>query len=299
MRQNAFTAGIVGMGLALALAAPGLAAKTAKSEQAPHRSIPQIMREYGFKHKTANWTSVSTQKEENGKTSTSEAKVWISGDKYRMETKDKQNGKTMIMIDDGKQMIMVNSAEKKAFVWGPDAEAMFGSILNSDLVAESARQRKTAKKVGSEVLEGKPCAIYAYKSTLTVMNNTVSSDVKEWLWTAEQFPIKTVVNTPKYQMKIMFMTQDVPASETTNVVKDLVLDKPVDESLFSVPAGIKIETLDMPEGRPGMGGGEAGASASKRKPASAPADEGDDSEDGDGQQEQPPVDVNKLIKSFF
>jgi len=287
--------------LLLALGASGLAAKSAPAEKAPHRSIPQIMREYGFKHKTASWTSVSTTKEEGGKTTTSEGKMWISGNKYRMESRDKQNNKTMVMIDDGQVMYMYDPAEKKAFVWGPGVEAMFGSMLNSDLVAESARQRKTARKVGSEVVDGKACDIYAYQSKITVMKNPVTSDVKEWLWKAEQFPIKTVVNTPKHKMKIMIMSMDVPASETTNEIKNLVLDKPVDESLFSLPAGTQVETMDMPEGRPGGDGDEERprTSAPKGKASAAPEDEEEEaSESGDSDQ-QPPVDVNKLIKGLF
>ena len=56
-------------------------------------------------------------------------------------------------------------------------------------------------------------------------------------------------------MKIVFMTTEVPASETVHVVKDLTLDKPVDDSLFVLPAGTKVETLEMPAGTAGESAG--------------------------------------------
>jgi outer membrane lipoprotein-sorting protein len=303
MPRKSAIIGLSALSLLLALGTSDLAAKNAgKAAKGEHQSIPQMMRAYGFKHKTANWISVSSTKDDAGKTTTSESKMWISGDKYRMETKDQQNGKRMVMIDDGQGMIMYQPDEKKAFRWGSAAESMFGSIMNSDVVAESARQRKTAKKVGGETVEGKPCDIYTYHSKLTVMGSVVQSEVKEWLWSAEKFTIKTVVNTPKHQMKIMFMTTDVPASETTTVIKDLVLDKPVDDSLFTVPADVKIEEMQAPPTMGGQGRGESpqASGGSEETPAQGGESEESGSSQGDsGNKQQPPVDVNKMLKSFF
>jgi hypothetical protein len=257
------------------------------------------LQENGFKHKTAAWTSVSTATDENNKTTTSEGKVWLSGNKYRMEAKD-QKGKLNVFIQDGTDTFMVVPGEKKALRWGPGADKMFSGILSGDVVAESAKQRKQAKKIGSETLDGKLCAIYAYTSTVTVMENTVSSDVKEWNWTSEVFPIKSVVKTPKHKMKISFMTMDVPASETVTLIKDLVLDKPIDESLFQVPAGYKIETLDMPDSGQGnapAAGGEESQPAKSGKASSA--SEGGSSDDQGEAKEKPAVDVNKLLKGLY
>ena len=154
-----------------------------------------MMRENGFKHETASWTTVGTQTDENGKITTTEAKVWLSGDKYRMETKERKSGKLMVFLDDGKDVYMVKPDEKKAYLWDPAAEKMFGQIMSSDMVSEAIRQRKTAKKIGSETVEGKPCDIYAYKSTVTFMDNAVTSDVKEWCWAKENFSIKNLIKT--------------------------------------------------------------------------------------------------------
>lgn len=192
---------------------------------------------------------------------------------------------------------MYTPAERKAIKWGKALESMYAGMLSSDLVAESARQRKTAKKIGSETLEGKPCDIYIYKQTVTFMQNQVTSDVKEWFWAAEKFPLKTVVNTPKYQMKMMFITTDVPASETTSVIKDLKFDQTLDAGLFTLPAGTKVETMEMPAAMGGGEGAEEGnAGPGKTGKAKAAASEGSDEDEGS---QQPPVDVNKLIKGLF
>jgi outer membrane lipoprotein-sorting protein len=241
------TAVIVLLGGLLGMGSLGAAAETAKKET---KHISKLMRENGFKHATASWTVLTTQTDENNKVTKSESKMWLSGDKYRMEAQD-QKGKQMIYLDDGKEVYLCNPAEKKAFRWGPSVESMFGSIMSGDLVAESARQRKTAKKLGSETVEGKPCDIFAYRSTVTVMSNPVTSDVKEWCWSQEKFPIKSQIKTPKHTMKIVFMTTEVPASESVNLVKDLELDKSLDESLFTLPADLKVETLELPGGAAG------------------------------------------------
>jgi|GEM_PF-5408829 len=268
----------------------GLALAAAAKEQS-RKSIVLLMRENGCNHKSASWTSESVTVDENKKTTNSSGKVWLSGDKYRMETKDQQ-GKKMIMLDDGKDLYMISVDEKKAYT-GEALDSMFGGVLASDMVSESVRQRKTAKKLGSETVEGKPCSIYQYKMKVKMMGNVTESDVKEWVWTAEGFPIKSVVKTPKHKMKIAFMSMDVPASETTSLVKDLELDKAVDDAMFQVPSGYKVERMDA---MPGAMGGEAEGGAKPSKSGKSGGSEGSDEE---GSANQPPVDVNKMLKGLF
>ncbi len=287
---------VMTLALCLGLGVVAQAAKEAKP--ATLKRIPQLMRENGFKHQTASWTTSTTQTSEDGKSTNSEAKVWLSGDKYRMETKD-EKGKTVVMLDDGKDVYMINLDEKKAYKWNEAAQKMFGQIMSSDMVAESVRQRKTAKKLGKETVEGKPCDIYAYKSTVTMMNNTVTSDVKEWLWTKENFPIKHQIKTPKHKMKIVFMTTEMPASETVSVIKDLVMDKSIDDALFAVPAGMTVEELQVPEGM--MGGAQSGAApAGESKPAEGKSSKGSKAEPtAETTQDGPPEAVKNMLKGLF
>jgi len=115
----------------------GLALAAAAKEQS-RKSIVQLMRENGFNHKSASWTSESVTVDENKKTTNSSGKVWLSGDKYRMETKDQQ-GKKMIMLDDGKDLYMISVDEKKAYT-GAALDSMFGGVLASEGVGLDRRR---------------------------------------------------------------------------------------------------------------------------------------------------------------
>jgi outer membrane lipoprotein-sorting protein len=267
----------------------GTFAWAAQKDAKKVQHIPQLMREGGFKHNTAAWTTVSTVTDDKGKVKKTEAKMWLSGDKYRMESKN-EKGKTMVLLDNGQDVYMLNLDEKKAYKWGASVEKMFGNVLNSDMVAESARQRKTAKKLGSESVEGKPCDIYAYKNTVTFMDNAVTSDVKEWIWAKENFPLKNKVNTPAHTVKIVFMTTEVPASETESVVKDLTLDQPVDEALFTLPAGVKVETMEMPASQNHGGTQDAKPAEEKGSPTGEPGAE---------KQDGPPPAVKNMLKGLM
>jgi outer membrane lipoprotein-sorting protein len=280
------------VGMLLIISNSSFAAKAKKVTPGNYKGIAKLMRENGFKAKTASWTSNIAQTTEGSKTETSETKAWISGNKYRMESKDKQKQQIQVILDDGNNFYMYNPAEKKAFKMGDVKNTMFASILNSDVVAESARQRKQAKKVGTETIDGKACDILEYRSTLNVLNSTVNSDVKEWLWVKEQFPLKSIVKTPKHQMKIAFMSTDVPASETITDVKNLVINVPMDETLFSLPEGTKIETMEMPNNA--MSGKAAGEQSQGGN--SQPDTTGNAQEE---EQSGPPPVVKDILKGLF
>jgi hypothetical protein len=272
---------IVVLGAALLLAVPQMGWTATKAK----KSVVQMMKEAGFKHKTAQWTMFSTTTSKDGKTHKSESKMWISGEKYRMQAKDQKSGETMVYIDDTKVKYMYMPDDKKAVKITPKVESMYSGYLDSDMVAQSARQRKTAKKVGSGKVDGKKCGIYTYKNTVTVMGNEVKSDVKEWVWKKENLPLKSIVKTKAYKMNMGYMSMDMPESETTTLIKDVVLDKPIKDSLFKIPAGTKIETIE----------GAYGAGA---KPKSRPAKKGK-SKPATPKDGEIPDEVKEMMKGFF
>ncbi len=264
---------LLGLGLLSGVGQTGWAAKS------DSKSLVQNMRESGFSFKTASWTALSTQKDSRGKVTKSEVKIQISGDQYRLETKNPENGEKMVFIDTGKVKYMYMPDDKKALKLTPRMQEMYSGILSSDLVAESARQRKKAKKVGKGKVDGKPCTIYTYKSTLKMMGGTITSDVKEWVWNKKNFPLKSMVKTPKQKMNTGFSTVELPASETETVIKDLVLDKKIPASRFKLPAGTKIEEpeeMDMPRG--------------SGRPKMPPLPTGEDA---------PPPEVQDMLKNLF
>lgn len=262
----------------LSIGSAGYAGKSSKS-------IPEVLRQHGFKHQTASWTTVSTSKDSKGKVTKTTGKMWLKGNKYRLETKDKKQNKTTVFIDDGKERIVYMPEDKKAIKWSKEMESMYGGLMNSDVVAESARQRANAKKAGTGKVDGKKCTIYTYKSTLTYMNSKVTSDVKEWVWKKESIPLKSIVKTPKHKMQMGFMAVDVPASESTTEIKDIVLDKKIKDSLFTVPTGTKIETMSSAmQSRPKMK-----KSSGKKSTPKAPKK---------GEQEIP-AEVQDMLKGLF
>ncbi len=249
--------------------------------QAKSKSIVQHMRDSGFKHKTASWTAKSTQKDEKGKVSKTESKIWISGDKYRMESKEQQSGKKTVFIDDGKVKYIYTPGEKKAMKLGTGMESMFGQMLSSDIFAESARNRKNAKPAGKGKVDGKKCTIFTYKSEITIMSNKISNDVKEWVWIKEDFPLKSIVKTPKQKMSMGMVTTEIPASETTTVIKKLAFNKTIAGNMFKLPKGTKIEEGNVPAGR-----GPSTKSLHEKKPPKK-------------SREEMPAEVMDMMKNLF
>ncbi|MCD4813704.1 hypothetical protein K8S19_08445 [bacterium] len=255
--------------------------------QAKTKSIGQIMRDAGFKHKNASWTAVSTHKDEKGKTDTTLSKIWFSGDKYRLEAVNAQDGKDVIFIDDGKMKYIYMPDEKKAIKITPDMESSYGQMMSADIIAESARQRKKAKKTGTGKVDGKKCTIYEYKTSLTVMNSTIKGDVKEWVWKKENFPLKSIMKTPRQKMDMGFMTTEMPAAETTTIIKDLKFGKKIKASMFVLPKGTKVETMKAPP---------AGGSKTKRPPVTKQKSTKQKQEEIP---EEIPAVVKDLMKNFF
>lgn len=240
--QNRFV-GLTLLLVSLGFTTTGVQAEPVKPKES-HCSIPRLLRDQGFKHKTATWSMTMTETDENQKTRTWASKVWLSGNQYCLESVDQQDQKAMRVIDDGQHLYLYRPAEKKAFQVGPEIEALMGDIFRGDLVAQAVRQRKQIKPMGSETLDGRPCDIYEYPQTLTMMNNEIKSQVKEWVWTEEQLPLQSVVKTPKHNLQIVFVNTEVPATETQSRIKDVVFDQPVDTSFFKLPAGTKVEAME-------------------------------------------------------
>lgn len=254
--------------------------EAAKSQTISEKTMAQAMREQGFDYQHAQWTAQMTQTEESGKVTKTSSKIWIAGNKMRMETTDKKTGELAVMISDGKDEYMYSPKEKTATKMGAMMRGMMTGMLDSKAFKEAAERRKNAKKAGTETVSGKPCTIYAYQQTF----GGLTSDVKEWVWTGKNFPMKTVVKTPQQKMTIMGMTSTVPASTTETLVTDLVVNKPAAASLFQLPAGTKVQDMDKM-----MGGGD-----------DEEEDEEEDEDEGDeeGQQEIP-AEVQKLMKGLF
>ncbi|MEW6515562.1 MAG: hypothetical protein AB1439_01475 [candidate division FCPU426 bacterium] len=273
---------------AVLLAGSGTASLAAKGKAAGvGNSLAKTMRDMGFDYQHAQWTSQMTQTEEGGKVTKTSSQIWISGDKMRMETKDRRTGEQMIIIGDGKDEYIYNPKEKTATKMGAMMRGMFTGMMDSEAFQQAAERRKNAKKSGTETVSGKPCTIYAYQQTF----GGLTSDVKEWVWTGKNFPMKTIVSTPKQAMTMMGMKTTVPASTTESVVTDLVLNKAVPASMFELPKGAKVQDMDKM-----MQGGQGGEDEEEDEGEDEGGDEGGD--DGQGKDQIPP-EVQKMMKGLF
>jgi outer membrane lipoprotein-sorting protein len=95
----------------------------------------------------------------------------------------------------------------------------------SDLVQRAFDWKKTGRKIGSETLHGRPCDVYEINETTD--GQTLKGKV--WLWTANGFPLRTVMQTGS------------TTAEMT--VTDVQLDVPLPDSLFQPPANIMFQDL--------------------------------------------------------
>ncbi|MBN1594346.1 hypothetical protein JW933_00320 [candidate division FCPU426 bacterium] len=209
------------------------------AQPAAANSMPERLREAGFQCQSAQWTT-HTVRREGKNTVEFQSQVWLSRDKYCMEAKDPKQGKTMVYLDTGKEKYLCTPDEKKAVRLTPVLQSMYAGFLNSDMIAQHALQRKQAKVIGQENLDNKPCEIVTYQSVLDTGEETVAVQVKEWIWREKNIPLKSVIKIPPSTMRIGSATVDVPASETMTTIADLVLDQPIPDSRFMLPAGTQL-----------------------------------------------------------
>ena len=202
-------------------------------------NMADAMKDAGFKFETAHWISDTTMDDGSGKIKKSTNKYWISGRQSRIEMMDKDSGETQIIIDDGKQQFFYNPKQKAAMVMNSMVKSMYSGLMSSESFKQAAENRKNAKTVGSETINGKPCTIKEYQNTIS----NIVSQVREWVWDGKEFPMKSVVTIPGQTMNMMGQSIKMPGSKTESVVTEVTLDQPVDPSLFKLPAGVTLQTM--------------------------------------------------------
>ena len=241
---------------------------------AGEKGLAEVMRKAGFKAKTAHWNATMTQTSE-GKTTTSDSKFWISGDKVRIEMQNPETGEAMILIDDGSGLYMVNPKEKLAMKLKGMARENYLRPFESSFGAGVAEQRRNARKIGAEKVLGKSCTVYAYSSKV---GGEVKSKVKEWVWNGKEIPLKTMTDTPAQTVTMMGHSTTIPASKSESLVTAITLNKPIADALFTLPKGVKVQNM-------GMG----------RAPAPPAAEDAGD----EGPPKNMPPEVQEMMKNFF
>jgi hypothetical protein len=183
-----------------------------------------------------------------------EAKIWVKGQKARVETNSPFTGQ-VLMLTDGTTVRYLYPQQKRGTVTtlnpGPHGprnpwELVIGSV--SELT-------HGAKKQGEEKLGGYSCDVYE----LTRRSPSQSQIVKSWITrtTQPRLPLKVEISA---HVKRPNMT--VNQTQTTRIT-GLKIGMPLPNSLFAVPPGYKIVQSNGP-GLPGLRGAPGPSPAGPR-----------------------------------
>jgi outer membrane lipoprotein-sorting protein len=198
----------------------------------------------GIPYKSASWKA-KTAIESDKDNVNFEQTVYVKNKKMRMEgqflnraTNEKENQVTII---DGNTMYSVNPDKKQGMKYSLDSKAIPG-----DTASAASKCRNSAKKTGSEKVNGVKCDKYEYTCKL----GDGSMKVVEFR-NDKGFAIKTVT--------------DAGGSVTTTIVSDLKLNPSIPDSKFVPDKGIKF--MDMENMMGGMKDAlkKAGSAAKKKK----------------------------------
>jgi outer membrane lipoprotein-sorting protein len=214
MRDRRSCYAIVGLA-ALAGAAYGLAA-------APLRS--------------AQFDVVSMMQGQGGQVTVT-SKVWVKGNKARIELKHPLMGE-LDVIADGKYLYQISPSQKQA-TKTDQAKATGGRDAWQMFVANVEQLRQGARKVGSETLEGYPCDIYARRQS----GQGETASLRAWITRSLQPPLPL-----KVVRQVTIQRPNATLSQTQTVrIRRLRLNPAVPDSLFTLPKGVRVV-----EGQPMM-----------------------------------------------
>jgi outer membrane lipoprotein-sorting protein len=137
-------------------------------------------------------------------------KIWLKGDKIRVETTGRPGPDVVILAD---------MEKKTGYEYLPD-QNMAVKIDFSKVPSPMTRDVETIKKynpeiTGNEVIDGKDCTVIKYTKE--------KAEVKAWLWNDNGFPLKFEVETP--QGLALFEIKNVEFGD-------------IPDSIFEVPEGV-------------------------------------------------------------
>jgi hypothetical protein len=164
--------------------------------------------------------------------------VWAKGKRMRVERFRKVFDGTLrlsaILISDGEAEYTYRPGDSKV--------VRIPKGYRAEDLARKWVTQKSEESIGFEVLDGKPCQVFRVINEVDLKGLlTVRVEVKEWRW-------------KEYVLKSITKTDGDPGADTRIiVVKDLRLDASFADTLFELPAGLRIEEMPLPvldESRP-------------------------------------------------
>lgn len=175
------------------------------------------------------------------------SKVWVKGDKVRVEMKHPFMGQ-MNLIADGKHIYQIDPVQKQA-TRTDQMRATGGREPWQMFVANVEQLREKARRIGSETIDGHVCDIYTRREG----ERGHSASVKAWITRTLKPPMPL-----KVVRQVTLERPNASLSQTVTVrLRNLKLNPSLPDSLFKLPAGMKIVEGDpmLPNGAglPGTG----------------------------------------------
>ncbi len=162
------------------------------------------------------------------------SKVWIKGDKKRVETFRTLGAWSGTSLQPA---IIVFSDRDYVYAYYPDRKRIFRlpRAFSLEVLAEKWTKKKSEVKIGTEVIDEKTCDVYRLVNDVNVGGlATVPMEVKESRW--QGLVLKEISRT------IGSSTADI----LTTQLKDVQLDVAIPDEKFTLPPGVPIEDAKIP-----------------------------------------------------
>jgi hypothetical protein len=184
---------------------------------------------------SASWVMEQQRIDPNGLVKESSmSKVWIKGDKKRVETFRTLGSWSGTSLQ---PMIVALADKEYEYAYYPSQQRMLRIPRNVGMEALCDRmvKKKSEARVGSEVVDGKTCDVYRVINVVNVAGLAkVAMEVKESRW--KGLVLKEVSRPAKSSAGDTLITR----------LKDVQLDVSIPDEKFVLPTGVKIQDVQVP-----------------------------------------------------
>lgn len=184
---------------------------------------------------SATWVMEQQRIDPNGMVKeNSISRVWVKGVQKRVET-----FRTLgAWSGTAQQPVTILIADKDyEYAYNPSLGRIlkFPRNLSLDALSNKMVKKRSERKVGSEIVDGKTCETYRLVNDVNVAGlATVKMEVKESRW--QGMVLKSVSKTMGSKTADTLVTQ----------LKDVYLDVEIPDEKFVLPAGVQIQEVKIP-----------------------------------------------------
>ncbi len=199
--------------------------------------------------KTLQFT-MSTVTDARGMHVNVEGKVWVKGQRARLETNQPMSGPMVVLVNGAKVHTLFPQQKRGTVATVPTGKNGPRNPWEF-IVANVGNLTRGARKMGQQTIDGYPCDVYQRQRSRQGQTETL----KSWITrrTQPRLPLKV-----ENRMEVRRPNMSVSQSQITRII-GLRIGVPIADTLFAVPAGYKIVEAGAPgapslPGMPGMGG---------------------------------------------